>query len=139
MALTYTHMYSGDDGLTHFKEVELNGKKDNKSFRISSDVLPATGVFFRATDVPQAFSIIGRMFAFDGFDPIETVLKHPFEVACVLFVHGRTLWFRLPIPERIHRTRRRIRVYTEPLELATLLVIAVFLRGPGHNFVYFQF
>lgn len=102
-------------------------------------LITPTGVFFRATDVSQAFSIIGRMFAFDGFNPIETVLKHPFEVACVLFVHGRTLWFRLPIPERIHRTRRRMRVYTEPLELATLLVIAVFLRGPGHNFVYFQF
>lgn len=50
MALTYTHMYSGEDGLTHFKEVELEGKKDNKSFRVSSDLLPATGVFFRETE-----------------------------------------------------------------------------------------
>jgi uncharacterized cupin superfamily protein len=50
MPLTYTHMYSGEDGLTHFKEVVLEGKKDEKSFRVSSDVIPATGVFFRETE-----------------------------------------------------------------------------------------
>ncbi|WP_417725693.1 hypothetical protein [Salipiger sp.] len=50
MALTYTHMYSGDDGLTHFKEVELEPRTDEKTFRVSSDVIPATGVFFRETE-----------------------------------------------------------------------------------------
>jgi quercetin dioxygenase-like cupin family protein len=50
MPLTYTHMYSGDDGLTHFKEVELEGRKDDKSFRVTSDTLAATGVYFRETE-----------------------------------------------------------------------------------------
>jgi hypothetical protein len=49
MALKYTHMYSGADGLTHFREVELDGKQDEKLFRVSSDIMPATGVFFRET------------------------------------------------------------------------------------------
>lgn len=50
MALTYTHMYSGDDGLTHFKEVELEPTQDEKKFRVSSELIPATGVFFRETE-----------------------------------------------------------------------------------------
>jgi hypothetical protein len=50
MSLKYTHLYSGSDGLSHFKEVELPGKKDEKTFRISSDIIPATGVFFRQTE-----------------------------------------------------------------------------------------
>jgi hypothetical protein len=49
MALKYTHMYSGEDGLTHFRDVELPGRND-KSFRLTSDVIPATGVFFRETN-----------------------------------------------------------------------------------------
>lgn len=49
--LRYTHMYSGDDGLTHFKEVELtDADNDRKSFRSSSAVIPATGIFFRWTE-----------------------------------------------------------------------------------------
>ena len=50
MSLKYTHLYSGDDGLSHFKDVELPGKKDDKNFRISSELLKATGVFFRETE-----------------------------------------------------------------------------------------
>lgn len=102
-------------------------------------MLTPSVVLFRAQDLSQAGAVFARMFSFNGFDPLEMALTHPFELACVLFVHGRTLWFRLPIPEKIHRTRRRMRIYTEPLELAVLVVIAIFLRGPGHAFVYFQF
>ena len=49
MALTYTHMYSGDDGLTYFKDVELEatpGRPWNKS----SAPTPATGVFLRESE-----------------------------------------------------------------------------------------
>ena len=49
MVLKYTHMYSGEDGLTHFKDVELEGKTGELSFAVSSDTFPATGAFFRET------------------------------------------------------------------------------------------
>ena len=50
MALKYTHMYSGADGLTHFKEVELpDADNDRKSFRTSSAIIPANGFFLRET------------------------------------------------------------------------------------------
>ena len=50
MALKYVHLYSGSDGLSHFKDIEVPGTKDDKSFRISSEIIKATGVFFRETE-----------------------------------------------------------------------------------------
>ena len=49
MVLGYTHMYTGDDGLTHFKDVVLDERTDEKAYRVTSDTLPATGVFLRNT------------------------------------------------------------------------------------------
>ena len=50
MTLKYTHMYSGEDGLTHFRDVELPAKTPDKDFRITSETLPATGLYFRQTN-----------------------------------------------------------------------------------------
>jgi hypothetical protein len=47
--MKYTHVYSGTDGLTHFKDVDLPGTRD-KSFRLTSEIIKATGVFFRETE-----------------------------------------------------------------------------------------
>lgn len=106
---------------------------------IATIMITPSGVFFRAQNVSQAFQVVGTMFNFSGWEPLRYVVSYPFEVACVAFIQLRNLWFRLPIPEIVHRSRRRMRAYTEPLELALLLTLAIFLRGPGHSFVYFAF
>ena len=49
MTLSYTHMYTGDDGLTHFRDIVLPERTDAKSYRVTSDIIPATGTFFRMT------------------------------------------------------------------------------------------
>ena len=49
MDLRYTHMYSGDDGLTHFKDIVLPEQTDSHTYRVSSELIPATGLFFRRT------------------------------------------------------------------------------------------
>ena len=54
MSLKYTHVYSGPDGLTHFKDVELPGTRDDNRFRITSDLMKATGVFFRETQAKDS-------------------------------------------------------------------------------------
>ena len=106
---------------------------------IATIMLTPSGVFFRAQSVGQAFSIVGTMFNFSGWEPKQVLWSYPFEVAAVAFIQLRNLWFRLPIPEWVHKNRRKMRLYTEPLELAILLTLAIFLRGAGHGFVYFAF
>ena len=54
MTLKYTHVYSGPDGLTHFKDVELPGVRDNNRFRVTTDVTKATGVYFRETEAKDS-------------------------------------------------------------------------------------
>ncbi len=49
MTSKYTHMSSGPDGLIHFKGVEIPGAGDDNRFRITSDVMKTTGVYFRET------------------------------------------------------------------------------------------
>lgn len=106
---------------------------------ISFVLIAPSGIFFRASSVTQALQAFGRLYSFDITSPIEIVKGHVFEAGAVVFVHARSFWFHLKIPPKFNRMRRRMKLYTEPYELAALLTMAVFLRGPGHGFVYFVF
>jgi alginate O-acetyltransferase complex protein AlgI len=99
-----------------------------------------SNVFFRiGPDVGRAFLIVGRMLTFTFGDVVNVVKEHQYETLAAAFVLGRHAWFYFEIPKAVTAWRRRVRFYTEPLELGILLAAVVFLRGPGHQFIYFQF
>lgn len=127
--------------LTGFQEKLINRGELGRfaAMVIAVVMITPSGVFFRASSVSQGFEILGRMYSFDVWNPLQLAKAHAFEAACVLFVYGRNFWFHLKIPQGFERFRRKMRLYTEPAELAILLTAAVFLRGPGHGFVYFAF
>lgn len=89
-------------------------------------------VFFRAENIDQAFHIIGRMFAFDGLavDLSRTALIY-LGLGAIYDAYARVGYPDADAREIV--TRR------EMIATAMILVACVFLRGPGQEFVYFQF
>ena len=98
-------------------------------------------VFFRASSIDEAFSIVGMMFInltvpdASGigeaiFDPKPLVLLGLFALTTLAAFVGARHWrvWRHPLVRR-----------SEPIWIAALIVAAVLLRGPGQKFIYFQF
>lgn len=94
-------------------------------------------VFFRALGIGQALEIL-RVMA----DPTQFNLGLAAEhvrqehLLLVLVMIARQLWFHLRLDTLAWRWPLRA---LEPVGLAALLWACVFLRGPGHAFIYFQF
>ena len=92
-------------------------------------------VFFRAADAEQALSIIRRMFAGDFLQSPN--LGFDISVYLLLFIaweigHRRLLQTFRSLPTQ----------WSRPIEIfsySVLLTASVFLRGPGAEFIYFQF
>ena len=90
-------------------------------------------VFFRADTVPEAFHIIGRMFAFHDFRHGQAGVLAILAVFAVF-----ELWSATSLGERVKRRLACWR-FAEPVVLGALAAAAVFLRGEGNAFIYFQF
>ena len=103
-------------------------------------------VFFVSRSMEQAFVILGSMFNFANLgleQAREAVSGGPLNVVLIMILAELWFHFRLdrarllsrlgPTPERLGR-----RVLA-PIGIALLLCAAVYLRGPGSVFIYFQF
>lgn len=90
-------------------------------------------VFFRADTVPEAFHIIGRMFAFHDFRHGQVGVLAILAVFAVF-----ELWSATSLGERVKRRLACWR-FAEPVVLGAMAAAAVFLRGDGNAFIYFQF
>lgn len=92
-------------------------------------------VFFRADSASQAWYIIQEMFSFQG--GWQTSFKLP-QLSLIAIGFGREFW--------VYHKWKRTQFYplswdkwVEPILLGLLMVVSVFLRGPGADFIYFQF
>jgi D-alanyl-lipoteichoic acid acyltransferase DltB (MBOAT superfamily) len=100
-------------------------------------------VFFRAESASQAFGILGQMFSSSAL-ALESVRAHFHwrDLALVGLVALRQSWFfpssREWLKERWLRVPR-LEAVGQPALLAVLVWMCIYLRGPGHAFVYFQF
>ncbi len=99
-------------------------------------------IWFRAGHVDRATEIFVHLLSPDFGSLLSLPKQYPFELLLVAFVVSRGIYFQSATGTKFKafRTlRAKTRFYTEPFELAALIAIIVFLRGPGHAFVYFQF
>ena len=61
-------------------------------------------------------------------------------VNILLLIIGRQLWFHFRLNEaRWARLSPKATAAWEPVALAVLVVVCVYMRGPGSAFIYFQF
>lgn len=90
-------------------------------------------VFFRADNTSEAFHILKRMFAFHDFRHGRVGV-----LAILMAFAVFELWFATSLGERIKLRIGRWQ-FVEPVLLAILAATAIFFRGEGHAFIYFQF
>ena len=92
-------------------------------------------VFFRAENVGQAFQIIKTMFTFNA-----KLLSGPFPggifLISALALFELMMFFKMDPSKLIPQPARRV---TDPVFWGVAIVAAIFLRGPGNAFIYFQF
>jgi alginate O-acetyltransferase complex protein AlgI len=91
-------------------------------------------VFFRATSIQQGWSVIKAMLSFDS---AYVGLSRTAILFLCLAVIGE-------IYAGLHLDWRalfgpRLAFYLEPMKIAACVIAAVYLRGPGSAFIYFQF
>lgn len=101
-----------------------------------------TWVFFRAATFHQAIDVLRSMFSFKG--GTEALM---FELGGVKLLNlaiiigiaaSREFWFFMRWDER-EFVPAGFRPQVETATLAILIVLSVFFRGPGSQFIYFQF
>lgn len=100
-------------------------------------------VFFRAADLEQAVAILRRLFSFTG--GIAPALREGFGGYAMLNISillglavMREAWYHFGIEARLPfsvAVRRRC----ELAAVALLIPLSCYLRGPGTQFIYFQF
>jgi alginate O-acetyltransferase complex protein AlgI len=92
-------------------------------------------VFFRSSSINQAFEIISKMFAFKGGWKIG--LDFDKRVFLVLAILPEILYFISPKLTPLENSK--LSKTFEVIFFAILVVICIYFRGPGINFIYFQF
>ena len=97
-------------------------------------------VFFRAESFAQAGGILGVMFSWQSAeaDVFQNLLSYKALVILALMV-GREMYcyFKLPLnPDWGEGLLARV---AQPTMVAVVLLVCVYLRGPGSEFIYFQF
>lgn len=99
-------------------------------------------VFFRAGSFEQAAAVLRRLFGFAGglSGPLATMGGVGLLNLSLLLAlaTGREMWHYFRIDQR-RLVPERWQEALEPWALALLVAAAVFLRGPGGRFIYFQF
>jgi alginate O-acetyltransferase complex protein AlgI len=129
--------------LTHWPEKvkSLPGGRFLASFIILVQVW-VTWVFFRAATFDQAMSILKSMFSFQGGVPGLVAELGGIKILTLMVIISiaalREFWFFMKWDQR-EFFPPRIRAHVEVLTMAALIVVCVFFRGPGSQFIYFQF
>lgn len=92
-------------------------------------------VLFRAESLPQAGSVFGQMLMWRGVGPALP------RFAWLILAVGLSIELLGPALERLWTSifSAQVRWGLEVGGVATLIVLTVFLRGPGSAFIYFQF
>ncbi len=130
-------------GLTLERWVKRSFKTKNKSGKIATHCLGwlfamtvvwCGWVFFRASSLPQAFKILGVMFSFKmhSFYVLKNILPYVTAVLVLDMVGAKWAQFHAAHPLPLRRA-------IEITAMAVLAAAAVFFRGPGTEFIYFQF
>ena len=101
-----------------------------------------TWVFFRANTLEQAASIVGSLFSFHGgtdglmYDLGGVKLMNIGVIVAIAAL--REFWFFMHWNER-EFLPQAIRPPVQTAAMAAIIVACVFFRGPGSQFIYFQF
>lgn len=90
-------------------------------------------VFFRAESVSQAFKILKVMFAFNGNFSLGLHFNGSFFIVLIIL---RELYFYFNLEKKQSLVFDK---YIEPAFIAVSIAACVYLRGPGSEFIYFQF
>ena len=95
-------------------------------------------VFFRAQDMEQALTILGRMFSTNGVGN-DLLFSQYFDTIIYLIIAVAVeSWYF--IKQRSPRLRSFSRLFWyECLSMAFLIALSVYFRGPTAEFIYFQF
>ena len=101
-----------------------------------------TWVFFRASSFEQAMNILGSMFSFQGGYSQLLADMGGIKIMNLSLIIGvaalRELWFFLHLNER-EFLMGKTRLHMEVVTMAVLIIVSVYFRGPGSQFIYFQF
>ncbi|MGQ8337034.1 MBOAT family O-acyltransferase [Sunxiuqinia sp. A32] len=100
-------------------------------FLVSAQVLLAW-VFFRATSIDQAWEIVQRMVLFTGDNYLGWGLNGSIFITLMFL---RELSVGLKLEERI----QQVPAWLEMTFYAFVIVVIIFFRGDGSEFIYFQF
>ncbi|MGF7137853.1 MBOAT family O-acyltransferase [Roseimarinus sediminis] len=100
-------------------------------FFVTVQVLVAW-VFFRANSIDQAWEIVKVMFSFQGTFAFNWGLNGSIFISLMLV---RELFAAL----RLDKYFRKVPPLAEMVFYAILIVVIIFFRGPGSEFIYFQF
>jgi alginate O-acetyltransferase complex protein AlgI len=98
-------------------------------------------VLFRAQDFGQACAVLARMFDLTAFnaDLADTLIdNNPVNVLAIIVVYELVVYFTRNRPPARPAHARVMRVL-EPVGIAVLILICVFMRAPSNTFIYFQF
>jgi alginate O-acetyltransferase complex protein AlgI len=96
-------------------------------------------VFFRAETMSQAWGILGKMFSVWKYDIPKSSKLIPTSIRILLgAIMLRQVWFAVGLDRKRLPGRAAWR-WIEPVTIAVILAGAIFLRGPGSAFLYFQF
>ena len=113
---------------TLFEKIPFLGRIFSTGF-VFFQVLVAW-VFFRANDFNQAFEILTQMFSFKG------------EMNFYFSTHIRAIFVLSALWEAIYFFKINEKKYPKFLELPFIILViiaCIFFRGPGSEFIYFQF
>jgi alginate O-acetyltransferase complex protein AlgI len=115
--------------------------------RLLSSLIVLTGVwvtwvFFRAQTMDQAFFVLSRMFSFQG--GAQDLMKSLggvklINLSIIIGIAAlREAWFFYGFDQKSY-VPDRYRIHFETVVMAVLIVVCVFFRGAGSQFIYFQF
>ncbi len=95
-------------------------------------------VFFRAESFSQAISVIGYMLSFDFNLLWEN--SEIFKTASIFIIVGLIIeaYFFLGI-NRFKLFNKKTRYYLQTLQFVIIIILIIFFRGKGQEFIYFQF
>jgi len=98
-------------------------------------------VFFRAQDFGQACSVLVRMFDVTALNAAvvdKLVDNNAINVLAIMIVYELIAYFGRNKPHVDWGDSRVLRVL-EPIGVAVLILVCVFMRAPSNTFIYFQF
>jgi alginate O-acetyltransferase complex protein AlgI len=95
-------------------------------------------VFFRAESFSQAISVIDYMLSFDF--SLQGANSNIFKTASIFIVVGVIIesYFFLGL-NRFKLFNKKTRYYLQSIQFIIIIILIIFFRGKGQEFIYFQF